>query len=323
MKKVSVIIPVYNCETYLMDCLISICTQTYSKIEIIVVDDGSNDRSPEIIQKAAKSDDRIVMHFIENRGVSHARNLAINGASGEYIAFVDADDIVAVDFIETLVRTLESESADMAAVGVAKHSTFNQTYFTKGDIQTFVGNEVFEQLFGLYEGFLCNKLYKTDVLRTYALRLDENVSVCEDMLFNVQYLISCERVAYYSGKKYFYRQNPSSATNKLDNLKWFSAMKAYKEILLLLKDKPEGYQVALRRYAMFLASAKYRVHFVDSREREKIRQEVSAEWKRIMPECKKFTVKQRAKLCLLNCMPRLVLLYQRRKLMINYKKQRF
>lgn len=143
--------------------------------------------------------------------------------------------------------------------------------------------------------------------------MEQDIAVCEDLLFNVRYLLNCKKAVYNSGKKYFYRQIENSASNRLDNPKWFDAMKAYQQIIELVNDYPSIYRMAAFHYAMFLCAARYRVHFVEDGE-GRLRQKIDTEWKKLRPQWKEFSIKQRAKLCVFSVAPRTVIKYQRRML---------
>ena len=119
-KLVSVIIPAYNIEDYIGRCLDSIISQTYKNLEIIVVDDGSRDYTGEILDNYAKKDRRIKVIHKENGGVSSARNKGIEAAEGDYIGFIDGDDLIEPGMYKTLVDLLEEENADIAHCGRKK-----------------------------------------------------------------------------------------------------------------------------------------------------------------------------------------------------------
>ena len=313
MKKVSVVVPVYNAEKYLKECLDSICAQTYQALEIVVVDDGSKDSTAAIIRNLAKQDTRIVPYYNKNHGVSYSRNFGLDHCTGEYVTFVDSDDLVASDFVAQMVHDLEKTNADIAVIGVDKGKSFQPERFTSGTVFQYEETEALKQVLGTFEGFVCNKLYKKSLLQTKSIRLEQDIAVCEDMLFNVRYLLNCKKAVYNSGKKYFYRQIEDSASNRLDNPKWFDAMKAYQQIIQLVKDCPDVYQRATFQYAMFLCAAKYRIHFIEDSNGE-LRQKVDEEWKRLRPEWKKFSAKQRMKLYVFSVAPKTVIKYQRRML---------
>lgn len=313
MKKVSVIVPAYNAEKYLEACLDSICEQTYPVLEILVVDDGSKDLTASIIRSRAEQDARIIPYYNENHGVSYSRNFGLEHCTGEYVTFVDADDLVAPDFIAQMIHDLEEADADIAVIGVAKSKLFEPEMFTNGVTSTYEESEMLKQVFGAFEGFVCNKLYRKSLLQTKSIRLEQSIAVCEDLLFNVIYLLNCKKAVYNCGQKYFYRQIENSASNRLDNPKWFDAMKAYQQIIRLVKDYPVVYRLAAFHYAMFLCAARYRVHFVEDGE-GRLRQKIDTEWKKLRPQWKEFSIKQRAKLCVFSVAPRTVIKYQRRML---------
>ena len=121
MPAVSVVIPVYNSAKYLRECLDSIVAQTFSDWEIIAVDDGSSDESPEILDEYAAKDSRIKVIHKANAGVSAARNDGLDAAQGEYVVFVDSDDLLVVNALDILHKTISSENADIA---FADHFSF-------------------------------------------------------------------------------------------------------------------------------------------------------------------------------------------------------
>ena len=118
-KLVSVIIPAYNIEDYIGRCLDSVLSQTYKNLEILVVDDGSSDCTGEILDDYEKKDQRIRVIHKENGGVSSARNIGIEAATGDYIGFVDGDDLMEPEMYKTLVNLLKEENADIAHCGHA------------------------------------------------------------------------------------------------------------------------------------------------------------------------------------------------------------
>ena len=111
---ISIIVPVYNVESYLERCVNSIINQTYHNLEIILVDDGSPDGSGDLCDKLAKNDDRITVYHKKNGGLSDARNYGVQNANGEYITFIDSDDFVAKDYIEHLYSMIQEFNADIA-----------------------------------------------------------------------------------------------------------------------------------------------------------------------------------------------------------------
>ncbi len=310
---ISIVTPAYNAEKYIEYCLLSLSKQTYKDFEVIIVDDGSNDGTRKIVEKYASIDNRFKPYFNKNHGVSYSRNFALERCKGEYVAFVDSDDIVAVDFLEKLINNLLKYDADMSAINVAKKCEFNEQVFNNGNDILFEDEEILNQLFGTYEGFLWNKLYKKSMFHKNKIFMEQTISICEDLLFNVQYLRNCHKVVYNTGVKYFYRQLPNSAINRLDNKKWFDCIKAYHRILPLLEEYSLVKIKAASCYSLFLCEAMYRMKYISDYtkvDREKIKKE----WKKSINLFNQFPIKQKVKIIIFRCFPYIVMKYRRRKL---------
>ena len=166
MCKVSVIVPIYNAEKYLSDCIDSIIAQTHKNLEIILVDDGSPDNCPAICDEYAKKDDRIKVIHKQNGGVSSARNTGLDIMTGDYVVFIDSDDIVNVHYIEYLLDICIANDADISYCG---YSTFKES--NNVNINSIPNDDknilVFENSEGLKNYFsgwiypmMWNKLYK-------------------------------------------------------------------------------------------------------------------------------------------------------------------
>ena len=200
-KLVSVIIPAYNIEDYIGRCLDSIISQTYKNLEIIVVDDGSRDHTGEILDNYAKKDRRIKVIHKENGGVSSARNKGIEAAEGDYIGFIDGDDLI------------EPENADIAHCGYQMVFPDRVDYYHntgKKKIQTT--EEGLKDLLSgeIIEPGLVNKLYKKELIKN--CRLDETVKINEDLLMNYQLFKLSQKSVYYDITPYSYMIRSSSAT---------------------------------------------------------------------------------------------------------------
>ena len=164
-KLVSVIIPAYNIEDYIGRCLDSVLSQTYKNLEILVVDDGSSDCTGEILDDYEKKDQRIRVIHKENGGVSSARNIGIEAATGDYIGFVDGDDLMEPEMYKTLVNLLKEENADIAHCGYQMvfpdrvdyyHNTKNRKVQTREEgLKDLLSGEMIEPA-------LYNKLYKKE-----------------------------------------------------------------------------------------------------------------------------------------------------------------
>lgn len=209
---VTVIVPVFNVEDYLEKCIKSIVYQTYSKLEIIIVDDGSMDNSPRICDKWALVDKRIHVIHKENGGLSDARNAALKIAAGNYISFVDSDDWVDQYFIEMLLDTLIEENADIVECGVAyvdksdyiiKERKISETREIKNKIDS-LRSLVKED--GVYQT-VWNKLYKRSVIDSIYF---EKEKYNEDDFWTYQIFDRSNKIVTISNVLYFYLQRNSS-----------------------------------------------------------------------------------------------------------------
>lgn len=218
--KISVIVPVYNTERYLDECLNSIENQTLKDIEIICINDGSKDRSGEILEQHRKKDDRIKIINQENAGVSVARNRGIACAVGEYISFVDSDDILAPYFYEKAYENVKKNNADIIDM---KFRTFyhdidfNLEGVNYNDNNTSVhevtnDDNPFEALRANID-IVWNKLWKRSMIVDNGVEFPEGVSNSEDMVFNLFAISYAKKSVVDDNICYFYRINrPGSAT---------------------------------------------------------------------------------------------------------------
>ena len=212
--KISIIVPIYNCERYLARCLDSIKSQTYENIEVIMVDDGSSDGSAEIAESYAKKDDRFHYYYKENGGVSSARNYALDNATGEYIGFVDGDDEILPDMYELLLSLILDNGADVSVVSPMVAIDGKKLSFEDdATVKVFSSeNAVKEALRGtLFAGHLCLKLFKASLFEE--IRLREDIAICEDLIAVYETFAKCERIVFADLHKYIYYTNSDSAIN--------------------------------------------------------------------------------------------------------------
>lgn len=187
-EKLSIIVPVYNSEKYLETCISSILNQNYKNIELILIDDGSTDKSKQICMKFKKLDSRIKFISTENRGVSSARNLGIENATGKYVAFVDSDDSVEENIYIEMLKSIEKRC--MPIIGykyVDEEGNFlsekkaydEEGIFEKKDFFIFCENFIMN--------FLFNKLFYLDIIIDNNIKFDESLSLGEDLIFVLEY----------------------------------------------------------------------------------------------------------------------------------------
>lgn len=196
---VSVVVPAYNMEKYISRCLDAICGQSFRDLEILVIDDGSTDKTYEIACEYAKSDSRVTAIHKENGGVSSARNFGIEKSHGEYILFADPDDLIEIDGIEVLVKAMTDSDVDLVSCEYSRwhdDGTKLQDYdFISGkrvfssdnDILDFILHELADYHVG-YE--VWNKLFKTDIIRDNNIKFSEKCRIGEDLAFNIKYLMN-------------------------------------------------------------------------------------------------------------------------------------
>ena len=214
--KVSIVIPAYNIEDYVERCIVSVTKQTHKNIEILVVDDGSTDHTGQIIDQLAKNDSRIKVFHKENGGVSSARNLGIQNATGDYIGFVDGDDCVEEDMYEHLLENAVAHNADIAHCGY-------RLVYPNGRIQCMYGSGKFvvqdntQGLIDLIEGSfiepgLCNKLFQRKLFTKQLEEIDGNIKINEDFLMNYYLFRESKKSVYEDFCPYHYMLRKGSAS---------------------------------------------------------------------------------------------------------------
>lgn len=209
MEKVSIIIPAYNAQNYIKRCLESIIAVEYENKEIIVIDDGSSDQTGMICDKYAEKYKEIKVLHKENGGVSSARNLGLDNATGEYIFFVDSDDYVSKDLVENLCAK-EDEDFVQGNCRVLQSENLSE-------IMTY--QEIFED-FALYwfesnPTFVWGNCYKREIIEKNQLRFDENVKIGEDGRFNIHYLSVCNKIRRTLASPCIHTEVDTSAVHKL------------------------------------------------------------------------------------------------------------
>ena len=234
MEKVSVIVPVYNGEKSVKRCSDSILNQDYPELELILVDDGSRDRSWDVIQAIASKDSRVKAIHQENGGVSSARNRALAEASGTYVQFADVDDWLPMDSTKLLVRDMEAKAAELAVGDF--YRVVDGNVAEKGSIQTDgtlslrqYADEMMLAPADLYYGVLWNKLYRRDIIKRYGICMDENISYSEDMIFNLEYLLHVNTVAVLKAPVYYYQYTKGSLVDQ--NLNLSSTIRMKKSVI--------------------------------------------------------------------------------------------
>ena len=230
MPKVSIIVPVYNADQVIDRCIDSILNQEFQDFELLLIDDGSKDSSPEILDRRAAEDDRIIVIHKANSGVSDTRNTGIDKAQGTFIQFLDADDWITTDSTKMLVRTAEERDADLV-VGEF-YRVAGEHLSRKGSIDTdrvLTRKEYAEYMKAspadYYYGVIWNKLYRRDILNRHHIRMDKTISFSEDFIFNLEYVRYCERIAPLRLPVYYYVKTEGSLVTQNMNVRRLIEMK--------------------------------------------------------------------------------------------------
>ncbi|MFQ7615858.1 glycosyltransferase family 2 protein [[Clostridium] scindens] len=191
-RLVTVIVAIYNVEKYLDKCISSICAQTYRNLQIILIDDGSEDNSGNICDLWERKDKRIFVFHKKNRGVSNSRNLGIEHANGQYVVFVDSDDRLELNFVEILINA--HNTGNLSVVGYYIDCEINNKVSSKKVVYGKKNEQKLDNkdAVSLYsKGLLSvvwNKLYEKEILDRYNVRFKEELSLGEDILFNLSYI---------------------------------------------------------------------------------------------------------------------------------------
>lgn len=212
---VSVIVPVYNTELFIERTIQSLLEQTYSNIEIILVDDGSTDSSGEICDSFARNHERIKVYHNVNNGVSYTRNYGLHVAHGEYVHFVDSDDKLPNDFVEKMLHNMISNDSDVVFCGLARVFEY-QEFLIRLEDRTYSIDDYFVQL---YKGdrftttSSCIGMYKMQIIRDYGIRFPEELRCGEDAVFVIDYMKHAKKISSIKDTVYYYMyDNEKSAT---------------------------------------------------------------------------------------------------------------
>ena len=243
-RLISIIIPVYNVEEYIEQCIQSVINQTYKKLEIILIDDGSIDKSGKICDVYADRDKRIIVIHKENGGLSDARNKGIDIASGEYITFVDSDDYVEDSFIEDLYTTLINNNAEMSICNIIKVNDKGEKIENIGfaEDELVNGKKILKGICehkNVIESIVAwNKMYSKDFFRENRYPKGR---IHEDEFLTYKILYYAKKVAITNKFLYYYRQNDNSITGKKFNVKRLDFLEALEERLKFYHNHNEEY----------------------------------------------------------------------------------
>lgn len=254
---VSVIIPVYNAEKFLHECIESVLRQTYENLQVIIIDDGSKDNSRQIEDVFQNKDKRITLIKKENRGVSSARNIGLQYAQGDYIYFLDADDVLYPNALEKGIAAFCDgiDLVEFAYLQMSETGKILSRLYIEKDYFRLTQREFVESLFydvtsypyyygSLdYQGYLWNKLFRMDIIRNNHIHFNESIVYNEDCLFVLEYMLHANDCAYLGETLYQYRINSNGAMGRASVVnpetvaRKCTQLEAYKLCVSILEEK--------------------------------------------------------------------------------------
>ena len=230
-KKISIIVPIYRVEKYLDKCISSICSQSYKNLEIILVDDGSNDQCPQICDEWAGRDERIVVRHVQNGGQSYARNIGLEFATGEYIGFVDGDDTVHCKMYEILLALMEKHGADIVECNFIGRKANAPDVLKDGEVICMNGRDAIElqlnsKITSRYPSTsLWSKLFRGEVIA--GMRLPDGC-IHEEYAFLCEAFLKCNYYVYINEPLYERTLREDSTTAEKFSVRSFDKLKVFR-----------------------------------------------------------------------------------------------
>ncbi len=257
MIKVSVIIPVYNVEQYLRQCLESVVNQTLREIEIICINDGSTDNSLKILREYQKTDKRIIIIDKEHEEVSASRNIGMKKATGEFISFIDSDDYVDLNFLENLYNAAKKYSCDIACANIVRlkgNEKYNKFIYKEQKYSYNTDEKIL--LAGIPKNnYVWNKIYNREKIIEYNIEFPYG-RLFEDKAWSIKAVYYLNGLVTVPYTEYFYRKNPKSIVSEKSAKKQNDSILSEQEMIEFAREKnikmPKGFRLAQRdRYRIF------------------------------------------------------------------------
>ncbi len=248
-KLISIIVPVYNVENEVKRCVDSITKQTYANLEILLIDDGSTDNSPAIIDQLAKTDARINVFHKPNGGLSSARNYGIANSHGEYIAFIDSDDFIEHDYVSYLYSLIKKDGADIAVCQMQVVYEGKKTVkANKGEKRDFILNReqaLDDMLYDKISVSVCDKLYKREVIGNIIFPEDKNY---EDLATTFKFINNADKISCTTKTLYNYIIRKNSITRETFSVKKLDVLKTTKTFFdFVVQNYPQLKDGAIRK----------------------------------------------------------------------------
>lgn len=236
--KLSVIVPVYNTEKYIERCISSILNQEFDNFQLIIINDGSKDNSEKIINKLIKGYDNVIYKKIKNSGVSHARNVGLSYATGEYIGFVDSDDYIESDMYEKLLSVANSKNSDIVCCAYKKNFKGNDKEIHPKNVKCFGKSlEKSKEILFNSNPYITQKIFRRNLLIDNNISFDEDLRIFEDLLFSYKLFLLSNKIYYVDECLYNYNcENETSLTRKFTE-KMFDAFPALERLINFYRSK--------------------------------------------------------------------------------------
>ena len=248
--KISIVVPVYNAEKTLKECLDSLINQTYKNLEIILINDGSKDHSLKICKKYQEKDKRIILIDNKNHGVSYTRNVGIEKSTGDFIMFVDSDDYIDINMIKEMLNYQKTNNADLVQCNLLyfdstrKYIPYSNMNTVEINNLTDITNSLISINYlncvnkGIFGPVRCigGKIYRTSIIKNNNIKFDNKIYIFEDGIFNLKYYKYANKINLINKPYYKYRQSETSTSYRYnkDQLKQydliFDNLKEYKEL---------------------------------------------------------------------------------------------
>ena len=235
--ELTIIIPLYNVEKYISECLESLLSNNSNKLEFLIINDGSTDKSHEIAKKLTRHDKRVFIYEKKNGGLSDARNMGLDFANGRYVTFIDSDDMVEKNYFQNVISVIESTDNDLICTSRyffkngRKINNFKILSTKNIEFEDFLNRII---TWNNMDFSVCNKIFKRNLILDIRFEKDK---ICEDMGFFIKYYSKISKILLLKGPSYLYRINNDSISNKPFYSKRFDLFIYVEEIYKLLYNK--------------------------------------------------------------------------------------